>query len=516
MLVHDFLKVIDKLAPAALAEDWDNIGLQVGSRTAVLEKVMVTLDVSDEVLVEAASQGCNLVLTHHPLIFKPLDTVSEDSLTGRLLSRAARGGIAIVAAHTNLDSAKGGLADTLAELLELRNVKALSGAVTDWLKLVAFVPAADLKQVKAAVFDAGAGVIGDYRHCSWSVAGQGSFLPVEGAEPAVGAVGRDELVDELRLEMVFPASRADDVIEALVRTHSYEEPAYDVYPLLTRRRDAGAGRVGDLSAETPLADVAAMAAELFGLEEAVYTGDPLRHIRRVALVPGSGAGLLEAASQSNAEVLITGDISYHQAQRAVELDINLINIPHDVSETLALANWLPRLNNELSPQGVEAVLSGAETSPWRVTLRRERASLPEEEEMGMFHLHVDGGSRGNPGPAAIGAVLADPAGHKVEELSSFVGEATNNVAEYQALIAGLEMALDRGIRQLAIFSDSELIVRQIEGAYKVKNAGLKPYFQQAKALLSHLEEYELRSIPRESNAHADRLVNKALDAAGSK
>ena len=132
----------------------------------------------------------------------------------------------------------------------------------------------------------------------------------------------------------------------------------------------------------------------------------------------------------------------------------------------------------------------------------------------MHNLHVDGGARGNPGPAGIGAVLAGPDGETVDTIASYIGEATNNVAEYQAMISGLELAIDRGITRLAIFSDSELIVRQPEGAYRVKNEGLRPSYQQAKSLLASLDEYELNSIPREANAHADELVNQALDEAG--
>ncbi|MBE0429910.1 MAG: Nif3-like dinuclear metal center hexameric protein [Thermoleophilia bacterium] len=511
MLVHEFLNILEKLAPAFLAERWDNVGLQAGSRASEAGSVLVTLNVTDEVLSEALESGCGIILTHHPLIFEPLASASEDGETGRLLGRAARGGIAVAAAHTNLDNAKGGLADVLAGLLDLRNVKALAGASTGWSKLVAYVPAGDLDRVKAAVFDAGAGVIGDYRHCSWSVEGQGTFLPEAGASPSIGRLGEEEKVDEFRLEMVFPAAATLKVIDALVRSHSYEEPAYDIFSMETRRRDAGAGRVGDLASETPLEEVAGLAAELFGLQEARYTGDPGRHIRRVALVPGSGAGLMNAAIAEDAEVLITGDYKYHQVLRAAEAGLSLIDVPHDASEMLALENWLLRLKRELSPYGVDAVLSQVRTDPWRRAPRRERIMLRPEEEMGMYRLHVDGGARGNPGPAAIGAVLVDPAGQKVEELADFIGTATNNVAEYQALIAGLEMSLDRGVRRLTIFSDSELIVRQIEGRYQVKNEGLRPFYQQAKSLLAKLGEFELKSVPREANAQADLLVNKALD-----
>lgn len=514
MLVHEFLNIIERLAPMSLAASWDNVGLQAGSRTSEAGAILVALNLTDEVLSEAVALDCRLVLVHHPLIFTPLISASEDSDTGRLIGRAAREGIAVVAAHTNLDAARGGLADILAELIGLRDIRPLMGAKAGLSKLVAFVPVSDLEQVREAVFSVGAGVIGDYEHCSWSVSGQGTFLSLPGADPTVGELGREESVTEHRLEMVFPTDRSVEVVAALTQSHSYEEPAFDIYPLETIGRGVGVGRVGDLQAETSLADLAGLCAELFSLDAARFCGDPQSQVRRVALVPGSGADFIQTARRGKADVLITGDYKYHDALTADALGLALIDIPHDVSEALALESWLPRLQHALTGQDIRVAMSQSQTDPWRRAPRREKENFSREEQMGMFHLHVDGGSRGNPGPAGIGAVLTDAGGETLEELASYIGEATNNVAEYQALIAGLEMALDRGIRQLSVFSDSELIVRQVAGQYKVKNEGLRPYYLQAKTLLAQLEEFELNSIPRESNANADRLVNQALDDAG--
>jgi ribonuclease HI len=214
-----------------------------------------------------------------------------------------------------------------------------------------------------------------------------------------------------------------------------------------------------------------------------------------------------------AQVLITGDLKYHQALEAEASGLSLIDIPHDASEGLALSLWLPRLNQALAAHGAEAIMSAAGTDPWYPSEENSRQlNIPIMEEENMHNLYVDGGARGNPGPAGIGAVLFDEDGHKIDELASFIGEATNNVAEYRAMIAGLEMAIDLGVRRLMVYSDSELMVRQLKGSYKVKNEGLKPFHQQAKSLLSRLDEYELNSIPREKNADADRLVNAALDS----
>lgn len=510
--VEEFMTIMEELAPAALAEDWDSIGLQAGSRRDQLDSVLVALNVDDAVIDEALAHGCQLILTHHPLIFSPLSSVSDDEPAGRLAGRALREGLAVFAAHTNLDAAPGGLADQLAGIIGLLRVRPLKPAPAPWSKLATFVPPDAIEGVRAALFAAGGGRIGDYEHCSWITGGTGTFRALPGAVPVAGQVGREETVDELRLELVFPAARAAALVEALMEAHPYEEPAYDIYPLATLKRQAGQGRVGDLGESLELESLAGELAELFGLPGLRYAGSPDLVVRRGAVVPGSGADLI--GSCTDADVLISGDFRYHHSQAAPASGLALIEIPHEVSEGTALKHWAAVLREALKEKGVKVVDSGAETGFWRQAPPRRKDEVLAAEEAELISLHVDGGARGNPGPAGIGAVLAAPGGRVIETMASFIGNATNNIAEYQALIAGVEMALDRDIRQLAIFSDSELIVRQIQGSYRVKNEGLKPFYEQAKAALARLERYELKSIPREANHHADSLVNKALDEAG--
>lgn len=510
--VEDFMAVMEGLAPAALAEEWDSVGLQAGSRQTEVDAALVALNVTDEVIDEALKQGCQLVLTHHPLIFSPLASVTDDEPAGRLAVRAVREGLAVFAAHTNLDAAPGGLADQLAEVIGLLRARPLRPALTAQAKLVTFVPEADAERVRFALYGAGAGRIGDYEHCSWATAGTGTFRPGEGAAPVLGEVGREEAVGELRLEMVFPASRSAAITEALVRSHPYEEPAFDIYPLQTPQRRAGQGRIGDLGESIELGSLAAGMAELFGLPGARYAGPPDLVVRRLAVVPGGGADLIGACG--DADALLSGDFRYHHSLAAPAGGLALVDIPHQVSEGAALKHWAALLAGPLKEKGVKVIDSRAETDFWRQAAPRRKEAILAAEENGMVSLHVDGGARGNPGPAGIGAVLTAPGGEVIETLASFIGSATNNVAEYQALIAGVEMALDRDVSRLAIFSDSELIIRQLQGSYKVKNEGLKPYYEQAKAALARLGEYELNSIPREANALADSLVNRALDDAG--
>ena len=529
--VTQLLEIIDELCPFSLAEPWDNVGLQLGATGATVESVLLTLDITGDAIDEAIALSCGALLTHHPLIFEPLTAVTDGSAAGALLQQAARVELAVIAAHTNLDSATGGLADKLSQLLEFGNTQPLEGSRPGLSKLVTFLPEDDLERVRSALFGAGAGIIGDYSHCSYYTAGKGTFLPGEAADPSIGKVGRDETVDELRLEMVFPPEKTRGIVAALRGAHSYEEPAYDIYPLETMCHDSGSGRAGELPAECSLEEFARHVAGAFGLETARYSGEKDSRLTRAAIVPGSGAAHIKACADV-ADVLVTGDIKYHDQLLAAELGLALVDIPHECSENRALELWQPDLRNALEPLGVALELSRAEAPvSWRASAPGASRGLKKDvgegdssrdgsgkaangKDMGMYKLHVDGGSRGNPGPAGIGAVLTDVEENTVATVSEFIGEATNNIAEYSAMVAGLKLALDKGIRRLDIYSDSELIVRQLQGSYKVKNEGLRSYYQQAISLLGELEAYELSSVPREANAQADELVNRALDESG--
>ena len=563
MQVRDVIAAVDRLAPFALAEPWDHVGLQVGAPGDVLSPapgapgarpaagapagaaplVLVTLEVDDAALDEAARLGCRLIVAHHPLIFDPLERLSDDSLAGRLALRAAREGVAVIAAHTNLDKAHGGIADVIAAMLGLEAAAPLAPAAADSLKLVGFVPADDADLVRKALFAAGAGVIGEYEHCSWSVAGQGTFFGREGTDPAAGVAGRDETVDELRLEVVFPRRLRRRVTGAYVAAHPYEEPAFDVVPLENEVATLGLGRLGALPAAKPLREFAAEVAAVLHLPGLRYAGDAERPVGRVAVLPGSGAEAIARGVAHVADVLVTGDVKYHEARAAQAQGLALVDAPHGVTEQEGVLRWAGKLAVELGPgatvetfrnPGVrvwqDAAVAGSE--PMRAPASEPAAAVPPaaagapaapaatpsavrsvNRDDDRYHLYTDGGARGNPGPAGIGARLLTASGDVVEDLADSIGTATNNVAEYQALIAGLEMALDRGVERLDAFLDSELVVRQVNGQYKVKDAGLKPLHAQACLLLSKFHEVDVKHVRREQNAAADALVNQAIDAA---
>ncbi len=543
---------VDRLAPFALAEPWDHVGLQVGSPHDRLSNdaaapagarpvVLVALEVSDAALDEASRLGARAIVAHHPLIFDPLERLSDHTEAGRLALRAARQGVAVIAAHTNLDKARGGVADVVAGLLGLEAVQPLQPAAADVLKLVGFVPEDDAGLVRQALFAVGAGVIGEYEHCSWSVGGQGTFFGRHGTTPAAGVAGRDETVAELRMEVVFPRRLRRHVVAAYIAAHPYEEPAFDLVPVENEIASRGLGRLGVLPAPLSLAALADEVAAVLRLPSVRYAGDGAREVLRVAVLPGSGAEAVARGVAQVADVLVTGDVKYHEARAAQAQGLALIDAPHGWTEQEAMLRWAERLADALGPGltvetfrdpavGVWSAAAGspvaaAATPPLSPPGSAARAPggatgspAPEpgrtaSRDDDRHRLYADGGARGNPGPAGIGARLVDAAGQVVEEVADYIGTATNNVAEYQALLTGLEAALDRGVERLDVFLDSELVVHQVNGRYKVKAAVLKPLHRQACLLLSKFHEVDVRHIPREQNAAADALVNQAIDAA---
>jgi dinuclear metal center YbgI/SA1388 family protein len=573
MLVRDILGTIDLLAPFALAETWDHVGLQVGATSAEVTGVLVSLEVDDAALDEAARLGCELVLAHHPLIFSPIERLAEDDATGRLVLRAARERRCVVIAHTNLDKAHGGVGDIVANMLGLEQTAPLAPAAADVLKLVGFVPADDVDLVRKAVFAAGAGVIGDYEHCSWSVEGQGTFFGREGSDPTFGQAGRDEVAPEVRLEVVFPRGLRRRVAGAYVSAHPYEEPAFDIYPVDNEIASLGLGRLGTLPEAMPLAAFAAEVAAVLRLPSLRFAGDGSRSVRRVACLPGSGAEAIARGVAGVADVFVTGDVKYHEARTALSQGLALIDAPHDLTEEEAVLRWSETLSEALAGTGVRVETHRRPAGIWQTyeaggsaahpALATQAATSqsgtlfvaePEAERQApsqafpasvvaadadrqvaatekpnaetkklserLAHrtdsrhsLYTDGGARGNPGPAGVGAVLLSSSGDVVDELADFIGVATNNVAEYQALIAGLELALDRDVERLDVFLDSELVVRQLSGQYRVKDATLKALHAQATYLMHKFHEIDVKHVPREQNAAADALVNQAIDAA---
>jgi dinuclear metal center YbgI/SA1388 family protein len=365
--VADIYDIINNIAPFRYAEDWDNIGLQVGDPRAPVSKIMISLDPGLEQIEQAISSDCRLLLTHHPLIFNPLRNIDLREPTGSLVAKAIRAGLAIISLHTNYDIASGGVNDLLAEKIGLENVAPLSVAHREGLvKLAVFVPRGHEEQVMAALFRF-SGIIGNYSDCSFQVKGVGSFKPLVGANPFIGTHGRREYADESRIEVLL---RSEDIAAAMAElksVHPYEEPAVDLYQLLNEGRAFGLGRIGRLPQSVTLEQFVLSLKERFSLSGIRFVGDGSREISLVALCGGSGASLIRAAREQGADLLVTGDIKYHDAQEACLLGISIVDIGHFASELPMVEGLKAVLERDARNKGfdVEFVSCRSERDPFR-------------------------------------------------------------------------------------------------------------------------------------------------------
>lgn len=330
MLRQDVVAFLDELFPLSLAEEWDRSGLQVGPLDRPCRRLLVTLDL-DLDLVRTLS-STDLIVTHHPLLFRPLDCVRPETPTGEKLKALLSSQTACYAVHTPYDIAYGGMGEELSRLVGLRSPGPLSPR-GQLVKLAVFVPHGHEESVADALFAAGAGQIGRYSRCSFRASGVGTFLAGPGARPFLGEVGREERADEVRLETVVPAERLGQVVAALKGVHPYEEVAYDVYPLKNPSPLHGLGRVGDLPHPAAARDVVRhVGTSLGGVEPQAVYGDLDRQVRRVALCAGSGSDLWPQALASGADLYLTGELGYHQGLAAAEAGLTAIALGHRETE----------------------------------------------------------------------------------------------------------------------------------------------------------------------------------------
>ncbi|MDR1675307.1 MAG: Nif3-like dinuclear metal center hexameric protein [Tannerella sp.] len=311
MKIKDILTEIERLAPLPLQESFDNAGVQVGDVEREATGALICLDVTEAVVDEALEKGCNLIVSHHPLAFKPFKSLTGRTYVERCLIKACRHDLAIYAAHTNLDNAYGGVNYRLAERIGLRQVRTLSPQKDALLKLSVFVPEAHAEAVRNALFDAGAGHIGKYDSCSFGLTGEGTFRAGENARPFCGATGQLHREKEIRIETILPAFRRSAVTRALLSVHPYEEPAFDFYPLSNTWDTAGSGIVGELSESEEVRDFLLRIRTLFKVDGLKYSNFPGTSVRRIAVCGGSGAFLIPDAMAAGADAFITGEAKYN-------------------------------------------------------------------------------------------------------------------------------------------------------------------------------------------------------------
>lgn len=311
--ISDIVYHLHQIAPPSYQESYDNSGLLVGNAQADVKGVMVSLDMTEAVIDEAVEKGCNLVVAHHPIIFGGLKRLTGDNYVQRVVLKAIKADVALFAIHTNLDNVyHQGVNAKIAEKLNLTQTRILSPKPGLLRKLVVFVPRAQVEQVRSALFEAGAGHIGNYAECSFSSEGQGSFKAGAGTNPHVGAIGERHYEAEERVEVVLPKNRLGQVLQALLAAHPYEEVAYDIYPLENSYATVGSGMIGELEQPIPSMDFLQFLKKALKTEGLRYTQIHKDTVQRIALCGGAGSFLLPKALQAKADVFITGDYKYHQ------------------------------------------------------------------------------------------------------------------------------------------------------------------------------------------------------------
>jgi dinuclear metal center YbgI/SA1388 family protein len=364
----EVIAVLDDAYPPGLAHSWDSVGLVCGDPDEAVEAVTVAVDATAEVVASVGQRG--LLLAHHPLLLRGVDTVAAETPKGALIHRLIRSGAALFTAHTNADAANPGVSDALAQVLGLTVDAVLDPAAgdQDTDKWVVLVPPEHAEAVRSALFDAGAGQVGAYSHCSWSVTGRGQFLPLDGASPAIGAVGSMEHLAEDRVEVVAPSRLRGQVLAAMRAAHPYEEPSFDVLTLAALPAGVGIGRIGILPEPTRLADFVervntVLPQTTWGVRAA---GDPDALVSRVAVCGGAGDSLLGAASAAGVDAYLTADLRHHPADEHRRASgVALIDVAHWASEQPWCAQAAELLTSHFG-SALPVTVSGIRTDPWNI------------------------------------------------------------------------------------------------------------------------------------------------------
>jgi dinuclear metal center YbgI/SA1388 family protein len=327
--IKDFLAAFEQVAPQALAYEWDAVGLQVGDVNSPLTGVLTTLDVTEAVIEEAIEHGANLILSHHPIMFKPMKKIDFSTSKGRMIKQCLLNDVTIYAAHTNYDRVDGGMNDRLADRLALVNREVLvKEEETTHVKLQVFVPRAYKEALDNALIDKGIGTMGEYEACVYETEGTGRFQPTDKANPFIGKSETREAVEEVKLEYLITQDQVSVAIATIHDVHPYEMPAFDLIPLLNTDQVRGIGRVGDLVTPIPFYQFIDRVKEIFDLEGVRVTGSTDKLIKRVAILGGSGEKFTMAALNKQADVYITGDMTFHPTQDAEAAGLNIIDAGH--------------------------------------------------------------------------------------------------------------------------------------------------------------------------------------------
>lgn len=363
--VSDLCSFLDRFAPPGLASDWDNVGLVLGDTASEVRRVLTCLTITPPVVAEAIAESVDLIVSHHPILFRGTKRLATTTSEGRLLWPLAKAGIAVYSPHTSFDNTSGGINDSLCQMLGLSEVIPLRKRDGERsCKVVVFVPDSDLSKVSDAMFSAGAGVIGQYEQCSFRLPGMGTLFGRDNTNPTVGEKGRREEVAEWRLELVCPEVKLSGVVSAMRKAHSYEEPAFDVYALKPTSGSQGEGRVGNLSETVPLGKLAERVKHGLSAGATQIVGELDRPVRRIAVACGAAGEFLADAVRAKADVFLTGEMRFHDYLSAEAQGIAVVLPGHYATERPAVEQLAIRIAVEFPSLSVSASQREADPVRW--------------------------------------------------------------------------------------------------------------------------------------------------------
>jgi len=368
MKVNDIAAAIEKIAPLNLAQSWDNVGLLLGDARQNVKNILVTIDITSQVVSEAKKLKTDLIVSYHPVIWDGLKKITVDGPTG-IIYELIQSGISVFSIHTALDAAIGGVNDGLAEIIGIGNVEPIGDYVEnpagDNYKLVVFVPINAAAKVANAVFAAGAGAIGNYSHCGFGAKGNGTFLPLEGARPAIGKKGRFETVPEVRFETIVPAEKLERVVAAMKKAHPYETPAFDCFRLYNPQAKFGLGRIGKLEKPMQLNRIVERIKKYTGVRTIGIIGNEKRLVKTAAVCAGSCGRIINLVIAAKADLYLTGELKHHQALAAQEAGLTCLCLSHTVSERFILKKFAKELQKQIKEVTIKISRKDADPFNWK-------------------------------------------------------------------------------------------------------------------------------------------------------
>lgn len=350
MKVKDIAATIEKIVPLKLAQDWDNVGLLIGSPQTKVQNILLTIDITRDVFTEAKRLKTDLIISYHPVIWDGLKNITTEGPAATVYN-LIKAGISVFSIHTALDAAIGGVNDGLAEIIGIENAEPLGdyvdSPVGENYKLIIFVPIKSAAKVSNAVFAAGAGAIGNYKKCGFKAEGTGTFLPMRAAKPTIGKKGKLEKVPEIRFETIVPAEKLDDCIAALKKSHPYETPAFDVFKLYNTQSKFGLGRIGKLAQPMRIRQIIKIIKKHTGAKAAGIVGDDKRLVKTAAVCAGSCGNIINSVIAAKADCYVTGELKHHLALAAQEAGLTCICLSHTVSERFILKKFARQLQKQI-------------------------------------------------------------------------------------------------------------------------------------------------------------------------